>query len=218
MEITAIMMARVLAFIEVQELNPRGRAYYPEIAAALVKKFNFLVFPTKPEDFNEQTGILFADGKFAEGTIDRMQILTHGIVLDTRLTTDVSAKLLHETLQWATSALGLTYDPKMVKRQAFVSQLTFESTLKLDKLNPILERVGKLITSNLPDQSAQSFNFETTGVVLNIDATTTKLGPGLFTIERRAELPFTDNRYFSTAPISTDKHIAILHELEKALI
>ncbi len=32
--LTAVMMARVLAFVEVQGLNPRGKAYYPDIVSA----------------------------------------------------------------------------------------------------------------------------------------------------------------------------------------
>jgi hypothetical protein len=130
MRLTSILLARVLAFVEVQELNPEGRTYYPDIARALVKQFNFQLFPTKPEDFNEQTGITFADGKFSDGSIDRVQIFTHGILLDTRISTDASEKLLRETLLWSKSELGLHYEESMVKRKALVSQVTFESELK----------------------------------------------------------------------------------------
>jgi hypothetical protein len=149
MEITAIILARALAFVEVQELNPQGQAYYPDIAAALVKRFNFQGYPTKPEDFDESKGIQFTDGKFSEGTIDRVQIFTHGIVLDTRVSTDVSAALLHDTLLWARSELGLRYEESMVKRRAFVSQMTIESKLKLARLNPVLEKAASLVSSKL---------------------------------------------------------------------
>src|SRR5260370_38167091 len=131
MEITAIMLARAIAFVEVQELNPKGQAFYPDIVAALVQEFNFQVYPTKPEDFDEAKGISFADGKFSEGTIDKVQIFTHGILLDTRVSTDVSAALLHDTLVWAKSELGLHFEDRMIKRKAVASQLTFESDMKM---------------------------------------------------------------------------------------
>ena len=87
MQITAIMLARALAFIEVDELNPKGVAYYPDIARALVQRFNFQTYSTKPEEFDERKGVLFADGKFANGTVDKVQIYTHGLLLDTRMST-----------------------------------------------------------------------------------------------------------------------------------
>jgi hypothetical protein len=218
MQVTAIMMARVLAFVEVQELNPQGRAYYPEIVAALVRRFNFQVFPTKPADFNEQTGILLTDGKFSEGTLDRVQIFTHGIVVDTRISTDVSERLLHETLEWAKSELGLHYAEGMIKRTAYVSQLTFESSLKINKLHPILGEVGNFVASKLTKGIGQALGFEATGVIWNLDQSATKLTPGAFTIERRSEVPFRDNKYFSAAPLSTADHLVILQEIEKALL
>jgi len=211
------MLARALAFVEVQELNPRGTAYYPDIVAALVRRFNFQGYPTKPEDFDEAKGIQFTDGKFSEGTLDRVQIFTHGLVLDTRASTDVSAALLHDTLLWAKIELGLHYEESMVKRRAFVSQVTFESKLELGRLNPVLETVGSLVSSRLSASMGQPINYEPTGVVLNLDQSTTKLAPGYFSLERREQVPFSDNKYFSTAPISTQDHIAILEELERAL-
>jgi hypothetical protein len=218
MQITAIMLARVLAFVEVQELNPQGRAYYPDIVAAVVRRFNFQVFPTKPADFNEQTGIQFTDGKFSEGTLDRLQIFTHGIVLDTRVSTDVSERLLYETLEWAKSELGLRYAEGMIKRRAYQSQLTFESALKINRLNPILGEVGDLIASKLTNSIGNVSDFEATGVIWNLDQSATKLAPVAFTIERRSEVPFGDNKYFSAAPLSTSDHELILQKIEKALL
>lgn len=218
MQLTAIIMARALAFLEVNELNPKGKAFFPDIAAALVKRFNFQVFPTKPEEFNEQTGIQFADGKFSEGTLDKIQIFTHGIVLDTRISTDVSAKVLHETLLWAKFEFGLEYDERMIKRRAFVSQVTFESALKLNRLNPILEKIGSAITAKATEGMGQPAKYETTGIILNLDQSTSKLTPGMLTIERRAEVPFADNKYFSTAPLPTMHHLTLLDEFEKSLL
>ena len=201
-----------------QDLNPQGHVYYPDLVAALVEKFNFQVFPTKPEDFNEQTGITFQSGKFEGGTIEQVQIFTHGILLDTRISTDASEELLHDTLVWAKATLGLHYEDNMIKREALVSQLTFESSLSLNKLNPVLADVSKFVTDNLPSNIGQKPSYETTGVVINIDPTASKLTPGMFSIERRAELPFSDNKYFSNAPLSTKDHVAALEELEKALL
>jgi hypothetical protein len=218
MEITAVMLARIVAFVEVQELNPKGKAYYPDIVAALVERFNFRVYPTKPEEFDESKGVQFADGKFGEGTIDRLQIFTHGIIVDTRVSTDVSEKLLRDTLVWANSKLGLHFEDRMIKRRGFGSQLTFESEMDLSQLNPVMRRISKSISSKLSGTMGQPATYEPTGILFNLDQSISKLTPGTFTIERRAEVPFSEKKYFSNAPLATQDHIDLLVDFETTLV
>jgi hypothetical protein len=218
MEITAVMLARIVAFIEVQELNPKGKAYYPDIVAALVRRFNFQVYPTKPEDFDEAKGVQFADGKFADGTVDKLQIFTHGLIVDTRVSTDVSEKLLRDTLLWAKSEIGLHFEERMIKRKGFGSQLTFESEMKMSQLNPVISRIGEAISSRLSGTMGQPVTYEPTGILLNLDQSMSKLMPGAFSIERRAEVPFSEKKYFSNAPLATQDHIDLLKDFETTLL
>jgi len=218
MEITAVLLARIVAFIEVQELNPKGKAYNPDIAAALVKRFNFQVYPTKPEDFDESKGVQFAEGKFAEGTIDRMQIFTHGLMVDTRLSTDVSEKLLYDTLHWTKSELGLHFDERMIKRKGYGSQLTFESEMKMSQLNPEVGRISEAISSKLTAAMGQTVTYEPTALLFNLDQSQSKLMPGVFSIERRADIPFSDKKYFSNAPLATRDHIELLKAFETSML
>jgi hypothetical protein len=203
MEITAVMLARIVAFVEVQELNPKGKAYYPDLVAALVKRFSFRVYPTKPEDFDEAKGVQFADGKFAEGTVDKMQIFTHGLMVDTRVSTEVSEKLLRDTLLWAKAELGLHFEERMIKRKGYGSQLTFESEMDLLRLNPVIGRIGQTISSKLKDTSSQPVSYEPTAILFNLDQSLSKLAPGPFSIERRAEIPFSEK---SISPMRRWEH------------
>lgn len=213
-----MMLARVVAFIEVQELNPKGKAYYPDIVAAFVERFNFQVYPTKPEDFDEAKGVRFAEGKFADGTVDQLQIYTHGLILDTRLSTDVSEKLLYDTLVWARSELGLHFDERLIKRKGYGSQLTFESEMRMSKLNPVVGNIAETISSKLSTMMGQAVTYEPTALLFNLDQSMTKLMPGAFSIERRAEIPFSDKKYFSNAPLGTQDHIELLKAFETHLL
>jgi hypothetical protein len=218
MEITAVMLARVVAFIEVQELNPMGKAYYPDIAAALVNKFGFQIHPTKPEEFDETKGVRFAEGKFAEGTVEQFQIFTHGLILDTRISTDVSEKLLYATLQWTKSELGLHFDDGMIKRKGYGSQLTFESEMSLSRLNPAVGNISAVVSSKLTAAMGQTVVYEPTALLFNLDQSVSKLTPGVFSIERRVEIPFSDKKYFSNAPLETTTHIELLATFENHLL
>lgn len=40
---------------------------------------------------------------------------------------------------------------------------------------------------------------------------------GNFVIERRAKAPFSQNRYFCSAPIKTSDHVRVLEEIERAI-
>jgi hypothetical protein len=153
---------------------------------------SFRVYPTKPEDFDEAKGVQFADGKFAEGTVDKMQIFTHGLMVDTRVSTEVSEKLLRDTLFWAKAELGLHFEERMIKRKGYGSQLTFESEMDLSRLNPVIGRIGQTISSKLKDTSSQPVTYEPTAILFNLDQSLSKLAPGAFSIERRAEIPFSE--------------------------
>ena len=53
MKLSAVILARVLAYVESFDLNPRGKVYYPDIVRALAERYNFQKFPQALEEFNE---------------------------------------------------------------------------------------------------------------------------------------------------------------------
>lgn len=218
MQLSAVTLARLFAFIEPVDLNPRGRVHYPDLANALVDRYKFLKFPQKAEDFDETKGIMFGGGKFGEiGTVN-LQIFSYGIVVDTASSTDDSERVLEDALSWGTKALGLAYKPGTVKRKAFVSQLTFHSEVDLQHLHPAFSKLCKRLTTRVPQFFGQSVVYLPTAFSVGFDATSVKSGPAAFTIERRVEIPFSENKYFSTAPLPTAEHITFLNEFEADIL
>jgi hypothetical protein len=213
-KLAAVALARIIAFVETADLNPRGRVHFPDIVTALVERYGFLKFPQKPEEFDESKGVTFEEGKFGEISNLRIQLYTGAIVVETRSSTDDSEKILEDGLVWASQKLGLEYQTGMIKRRAPVSQLTFYSDAPLNALNPILTKLSQKLTARIPNFIGQSIAYETTGIVIGYDMLRTKLTPSNFTIERRADAPFSENKYFSTAPMPTDEHIALLQSFE----
>lgn len=218
MELSAVILARLFAFIEPVDLNPRGRVHYPDLATALVERYGFVKFPQKAEDFDESKGVRFEGGKLGEiGTIN-LQIFSYGIVVDTASSTDDSVKVLEDALSWGAKAFGLAYKPGMLKRKTFLSQLTFYSDINLESLNPALAKVSKRLTTRVPEFFGQSLIYTPTALTVGYDPTSLKAGPAAFTIERRAETLFSENKYFSTAPLPTAEHITFLKEFEADIL
>jgi hypothetical protein len=87
MKLASVALARTLGFVELSDLNPHGRVYFPAVVAALVKRFGFQKYPTKPEDFDEQKGITFEDGYTGEVVIEKVTVWSGLIAVDLRTST-----------------------------------------------------------------------------------------------------------------------------------
>jgi hypothetical protein len=214
MKLSAVILARFFGFIETSDLNPRGRAYFPELASALVERYGFAKFPQKPEEFDESKGVTFESGRSGEATIHRVVIHDHAIYLDTASSTDDSERIFHESLTWLSHDLGLIYRPEMVRRKTYVSQLTFYSDVMLDKLHPALTKLAQRLTTRVPQYYGQPLDYTPSNVLVGYDPLTVKAGPAPFAIERRADTLYTEKKYFSSAPLPTNEHIGLLEAFE----
>jgi hypothetical protein len=217
MKLGGILLARYFAFIETTDLNPRGKAYFPDLVNAAVERYGFAKFPQKIEDFDEKKGVSFEAGRAGDFTIHKVVIHDHAIYVDTSSSTADSERLLHEMLSWLSKDHGLTFEPEMLKRCTYVSQLTFYSEGLLEKLNPALSKLSDKLSSRVPEYFKQPLKFHPSSVISIYDPLSTKQTPAQFSIERRADTLFSEHKYFSGAPLPTEEHIALLEEFEADL-
>jgi hypothetical protein len=214
MRVAAILLARALAFVETTELNSRGQVRYTDLVKAIVDKFNFIKFPIKLEDFDETKGVEFIGGKFGDTNVDKLTIFTNGLFLDTRKSTAESERILHEGLTWASSSLGLNYNAKMVKRTGYLSNLNFYSDcpflLRSHAISNLTERVHEKVGRHLNDKTP----WEPTIMTIGSETIPRKTTVAPFTIQRIADTPFSENKYYSEAPLQTEEHIELLESFE----
>jgi hypothetical protein len=216
MRLAAIVLARTIFFVESIELNPRGAAYYPDLVAGFVERYQFKSFPQKLEDFDETKGIVLAGGKLGDKTIDRVTIYNWGLTLDTTSSTLDSEELLIEGLTWATKNLRLTFSPEMIKRKSHVSQIVFYSDAPLLSLNPVFDVVGRLIGKEVFSNLRLPYEFQPNAIRLGIDPEQQRIPIQTFTLERREGAAYSENKYFSAAPLQTNAHFAVIEEFELA--
>jgi hypothetical protein len=218
MQLSAVFLARVVFFLEVIDLNPRGAAYYPTLARALVERYGFQKYPSKLEDFDEAKGITFEQGRAGDITIVQLVIYQNGIQLDTATDTDSSEAIVMDALGWASQTLGLVYKPEMLKRKSYVSNLTFYSDAPLLQTNPVLNRISIKISKAVSENLRFPFSFQPTAIQIGHDPEAQTIPVAPFSIQRRAQTPFSENKYFSTAPVSTKIHLSLIEEYEKSVI
>jgi hypothetical protein len=217
MQLASVLLARATAWIEPVDLNPKGDAFYPEIAKALVARYKFQQFPSSPADFDETKGVRFAFGKLGDSVIDQVVIYAYGIVLDTRSSTAESRRLLEDALQWTTKELGLAYQPSLIKRWQYASQLTFYSDVGLATQCRALQNLVANVKKSVQDVTGEHLSHQLTGVFIDYDQLERKHPLGRFSVQRRDNTPFSENKYFSDAPLPTDAHLRLLEQFEADL-
>jgi hypothetical protein len=215
MELSAILKARAIARIDIDELNLNGRVRVADIVPALVAQYGFLKYPTKPEEFDLEKGVEFLSGKCGDRVIDMMTLYSGLITIETLSSTQDSKDCLMELLAWGRDNFGLTYTDGMIKRWAYISHVTFTTDFPLlVEVSSPLRSLGKKLTESVEDLFEEGMVFETSNISVGHDPLKRKSGIAPFSIQHRANFQFEDNKYFSEAPVQTAIHVKLLEELE----
>jgi hypothetical protein len=218
MRLSAVILARVLGYVETFDLSPRGRVFLPELIPEIVKRYNFQKFPKAIEEMDDAKGIEFHEGKFGDKTIQKFVIWNTLLVVETRSSTDDSKRILEEMLIWGAEKFGLNYKPGTIKRFAYVSDISFHSELPFLDVSPAVVSLAQKTSKALSEIWQEPVHYQALNVSVGHDPMSRKNGIAPFSITRRAESRFTDNKYFSEAPLPTDVHIAFLEEFERDLV
>jgi hypothetical protein len=209
----SVFRARTLWFVDLHELNPRGRSLYPEVIAALESKYEFQRVPKSASDLTKEGGLELFVGSFEARPDEYVDVTftvyNDGLTADTRSSTKDSEAFLQGAMDFVSKGnFGIVYDPSMIHRKAHLSEIIVHTEKTLDSINPKLakleKRLNELSNGALPE-------FRLAGITFRSDQTAqTSASPFLF--ERRVNVPFSENRYYSAAPFSTEDHMALLRE------
>jgi hypothetical protein len=218
MQILSVQQARVVALLPLEELGPLTNLDLIGLTKALVERYGFIGYPQRPEDFSGKAQLIeYETGKLNEIGIAKLQIYGGGFVVDTLTSTDDSEKVLDDLLNWAKETYGFKYEPGMIFRKGYISQVVFRSERPLTALNPKLAAFGERLTKSVAKTFKDTFVYEPIHIEFGFDTTNLKSNAGNFVVARRVETPFAENKYFSSAPLPTIEHLQLLEEFEAAL-
>ena len=79
------------------------------------------------------------------------------------------------------------------------------------------QRLADSVSKSVLEAIGENLKYELTSCSLNFDQLTRKHSLGTFSIQRRENTPFSENKYFSDAPLPTDVHIRLVQQLEADL-
>ncbi|HEY6390182.1 MAG TPA: hypothetical protein VIX89_02820 [Bryobacteraceae bacterium] len=217
MRIVTQANARAMWYVPTEDLNPNGLDLVP-VYAAIQGRYRFRVFPTKPEDLQPVTGgVVFAKGSFRLSEdelieVVRFEIFSDGLMLDTRHSTEASDVVLEDILAFSTKTHRLVYDPSMIRKKVYVSEVVATTNLNLASLSPKFGQFANL----LAEVCGEKLEFQPDMIRFGTDSGQRPVSLK-FRFERRDGSRFVDNRYFSLAPTTTEKHQQLLDAMEVML-
>jgi hypothetical protein len=212
-----VLLARVLGYIDVWSLNPDGKLYFPDLVRELVERYQFQKFPEKLEEFEFAKGVEFLGGKHGNQPIQKFAIWDSLMVVETLSGTDESKAVLEEILAWASEKFKLLYKPGQLKRFGYVSDVTFFSDSPILEINPAAARLATQTSKELSEIWQEPFLYRPIILRFGHDPLSRKYAIAQFTIERRGEVKFSENKYFSEAPLPTKTHLRMLAQFEQEM-
>lgn len=217
MKLLTVTIARSLWFGRTDNFNPRGINLYPIITPILIESYKFITVPSAKDAVDVSKGIIYGNGEFInkEGVpvAITLTIFPDALVADTRSSTKDSDDFLGEILTRLSEELKLPHYADIITRRAYVSGLQVRTDISLQSINPMLNEIAKYLTENVTDGS---IHFEVAGIHVWPDQSAMPK-PCTFIFERIVNTPFSENSYYSAAPLPTDKHLDLLDNLEKLM-
>jgi hypothetical protein len=219
MKLLSVNRARSIWVGNLGDLNPRGYNLL-KVFPRIINKYNFQKYPTDFEEIDPIQGIKFLAGTFINDkkhdiTIE-LNIFNWGLVAETRSSTDDSDSFLDEFLSWIAMEIELVAYQQILKTKFYLSELWVQFNKNLNALNPKLAEFTKRLTSMIEGHEHHPIKFETSGIAFWTDPNIVG-PPGPFRFERAENASFSENRYYSSAPLQTETHLEILDELEDLL-
>lgn len=213
MELVSIEPTRLISLFDVT--RPAGQLFLPDAAMALVSRYSFVGFPTK---FVDVESFEFQLGKFNDGAIDNFTVYRDGISITSRSNTNFLDGFYDDLLKWLESAFGVVRIETNPVNRFYESNLVVTS--KIDLLTSMQDTapIGAMVSRKLHETSDLKLDFKPISIALGFDATRVAgVKPIFFRVERRAGVDFSLDRFFSSAPLRTDDHLAVLNQLESLL-
>jgi hypothetical protein len=201
------------------EIRPLKGVHFPEFVEKIASRYRFASVPTDVVEALNSGATKFANGILPDhpGTVIRsLEIYNDGIIVNA-FDTETADTVIDDMFRWAVDTFGFR-SPKTIKNRIYFSAVVIQFEESLNSVLQQFEILKQTAANAFEATSGISADFDLSTVGLQADPEKLPAGLGTrFVIERRFGRPFSDNVYFSTAPIPTKAHLKWLEEFEGAL-
>ena len=225
MKIISIEVGRSTQLLIPDEVRPLANTYFPEMVGLLTERYGFSVQPSYSEAI--AAGAKFVGGRLI-GANEKINIIdltvfSNGIQVSAANTSD-SDHILEDIILWAENTLGYRPLQTLIPR-LHESHIVVDFDNRADALIGIVEKLKSGFEKALAGAYGLQAPISLSGFSIGADPLQTNAQLPFFAgalrpefgIVRRFNYPYSQNRFFSSAPLRTEAHIALLEELEIAL-
>src|SRR5437016_1435077 len=148
MELLNVIAARSVWLFDIAELNPRGKALFPDLFDWLKDSYNFQKVPSSLTDVDDTKAFVFSTGQYqAKEEIFvgvELKIYNDGLIANTQSSTRDTDRFLEDVLISASAEFSLNFRPEMIRKKLYVSELNVFSQKNF--VHPGLEKFGTKIS------------------------------------------------------------------------
>lgn len=198
------------AFVPLTGPNERG------LLEDIDKRYHFGVKPNLSisRDELEKTGLIFDNGTYQTSsgviTIARFSVHNDGIVVRAPKTDDAES-FFSDVKEWLINECGFR---SVNEKRLYLSEIVVEFEKRLDNALKDFETISKIVTDAIdPIRGVVSSSFY--GFSLQFE--TNSGNTPRFSMERRIGSEVERECYYCSAPLTTQKHLKVLEELEAFL-
>jgi hypothetical protein len=220
LKIVSFDSARVTWLVPLEEIAPAAGAHSVSIIGLLAARYNFSIVPSiTTRDDMEKKGLPFGMGHFeVDGQrflVSDFIVYNDGLVAVSEKT-EWAEKFLEDVIQWVTKEFGFR-TPSSGIRKLYGSTIVVDFDNSLSQLFADYEKIANLISSHtvmvMPERKTMQFSrmdFE-----VDKNALEGQLAIPKFILERRGGVKFSQERFYSAAPMHTADHVKVLTEIER---
>ena len=217
MNLLSVNLARSIWLGPMLDLNPRGASLSHILFQFLVDTYKFKKYPSPTEIVDLSNGVKFQDGDFNIGNdfpiLVNLSLHNDGVIADTHSSTNHSDAFLEEIYTRFCELFKMPNYQSVLRKKLHLSQVFVSTNKSLEIINPKLKQVSQYL-ANTVGQGDRIFQL---GGISFWPDQQDKFNPAPFTFERTINVPFSENRYYSAAPLQTDQHLELLDKLETIL-
>lgn len=217
MKLIQCLASQAIRLIDASAKRTGGGLPAPKLARALEEKYGFFQGPRVIEDYDLTKGVVFLHCEYQGKVIDKLSLFNDGIVCDAKASTEFSDAFIDDVLETLRTVAGLDTEAGKTLIQIYMSRIEVQADLDLGKSFSLFSKFGRDVAASIRSYGQKVNDYVPTGLSFHFDWPNPKEArPPALTFERREGVAYSENVYFSSAPLRTDDHLNHLIELERA--
>lgn len=220
MRIISFESARVTRLFPLEEFAPAAGANSPSILSLIAQRYGFSMVPTitTREDLNKN-GLVFGMGHFQYNgqpfVVTDFAVYTDGLAAVTQRSEWAEA-FLDDVISWVKIEFGFREISSGIQ-QLYSSSVIVDFENSPSRLVRQFRQIADFISDRTITiaRDRKQMNFSRLDFEIDKRTLTGQAALSKFILERRAGVGFEQERYFSSAPMTTADHIQTLEEIER---